>query len=335
METSTIETMDKVTTNDDVLTMPIIFGENDLNVNLDLMDSIIGQTEAIGKLKFYAEAHSMGCHMPTLLFTGSHGLGKTFLSEMLAKTLNREFILINASDIKSVESFKEFIMDKVSGINPKTVLIDESHELNDKVGTLLLSLLNPNKNGYNDMAYDNNHDLRYDFNKINLIFATTDAHAMLAPLKNRCKSVYFHPYENHELISILKMYLPDIDFDCDIEDLSWACRGRARDAYLLSDEIRRYCTMKKTKSLNGKGWNTLKMILSIHAYGLYTEEVNLLHVLADHNRISAKNLAAYVGRDIKSVEDELEPRLKELGFIGSDSRGRFLTDKGKAYVLAN
>jgi Holliday junction resolvasome RuvABC ATP-dependent DNA helicase subunit len=296
------------------------------------LDKIIGQEEARKKLSFFVDSNSNSTPFPTMLFTGSQGLGKTFMAQKVSNALGREFIDVNCSTIETTEDFiNGVLIEKVAGSTPKTILMDEAHTMTQEVTTNLLTLLNPNATNKNHIPYKN-WLIEYDFARINIIFATTDAHKIFKPLLNRCEEIYFHIYSNAELFRILSFYLPGIKIACDKEDISYACRGRARDAFALSQKVQRYCNKEGVNVFNGNDWNNLKDIFSIYPCGLKTEEVSLLKIIGESEQISSANLAVRMGVNIQNIESELEIRPRELGFIESGARGRILTDKGKKYL---
>jgi Holliday junction resolvasome RuvABC ATP-dependent DNA helicase subunit len=223
------------------------------------------------------------------------------------------------------------LIGKVAGDTPKTILMDEAQKLSTEVTTGLLTLLNPNATNKNVLAYKN-WLVEYNFARINMIFATTDAYKIFRPLVNRCEEVYFHIYTNKELFDILSMYLPGIKIVCDKTDIAYACRGRARDAFLLAQKIQRYCNKEGIKVFAKDDWNEVKDIFGIHPLGLKTEEVTLLKIISESEQISSTNLAVRMGVNVQNIESEIEIRPRELGLIESGTRGRILTDKGVEYL---
>ena len=72
---------------------------------LNNLEGFIGQESAIKKIKFYALSNCDETPFPTLLFSGSHGLGKTFLAEKVANVLKRDFVTVNCGSIKKKDTF--------------------------------------------------------------------------------------------------------------------------------------------------------------------------------------------------------------------------------------
>jgi Holliday junction DNA helicase RuvB len=170
--------------------------------------------------------------------------------------------------------------------------------------------------------------------KSNIIFATTDAHMMFKPLLNRCKEIYFNRYNEDELLDILKMYVGDIKLDCDLDTLAEACRGRARDAFSLSQDIIRYCSDLEDRTFIQEHWEELMNILDIHPMGINAQEMLYLKTIAESSPISSKNLAIKMGVNIENIEEELEVRPRELGLIETSSKGRSITEEGLKYLEA-
>jgi len=304
-------------------------------VNSAVLRDIIGQDDARKKLVFFVDSHSNETPFPTMLFSGSQGLGKTFMAEKISKALGRRLIEVNCTTIETDKQFiEQILLERVIGDKPVTLLLDESHKLSSEVTNLLLSFLNPNSDNANSVNYKH-LSIEYDLSKINVIFATTDAHKMFRPLVNRCEEIYFHTYNEDELYKILKLYLWDHTLKANKKDLALACRGRARDAFKLSQHIKRFCSMRDTNQLTKEGWSELKDIFGIYANGLSKQEVQLLKLIKDEGPISCRNLAIKMNVNENNIESEIEIRVKELGFIMSTSRGRCLTDEGEKYLLEN
>jgi len=322
-------------TNEERIIIPLVTQPSN-NLNLSAFDGIIGQAEAIKKLKFFVGSHSAVTPFPTMLFTGSQGLGKSFMSAKIAEALGRDLVEINCGTIEKAEDFiGKVLLDQVANGKGngrgKVILLDEAHQLSPEITTILLSILNPNSSNKNTIAYKN-WLLEYDFSNITTILATTDAHKVFKPLLNRCVEVYFHIYSNKDLFGIVQQYLGDITIEADRLDIAYACRGRARDAFILSQNIQRYCVMNRTDVLTQAGWEELRAIFSIHSMGLKTSELELMKALETSGPMSCNNLAIRLGVNPNNIESELEIRLRELGLIESSPKGRCLTNEGLEYL---
>jgi Holliday junction resolvasome RuvABC ATP-dependent DNA helicase subunit len=255
----------------------LINGNTHGEVCPETLNGVIGQSDAKKTLDFFIRSHSHDVPFPTLLFTGGHGLGKTYFSSLVTKSLNRKMIEINCGKIKTTKEFVDIILSRVVGNECKTILLDEGHELSDDITTLLLTMLNPNSENVNYIPYLNNTNLIWDLTKINVIMATTDAYQIFKPLRNRCQEIYFYPY-------------------------------------------------------NEKDLEELKNFLGYFPMGLKKNEIELLKIIQEESPISSANLAIRLMINESNVKEELEVRLRELGFINSTTKGRVVTDKGENYL---
>jgi len=312
--------------------VPLITGEDTYKINPDIFSGMVGQSEAVKKLDFFIASHCPKSPFPTMLFSGSQGLGKSYFAEKIAKALGREFVEINSAIVQKPKDFIQgVLMGRIFGESPKTILMDESHEMSDYVTTSFLTLLNPTKDNENDLAYLN-WTVKWDLSKINVIFATTDAHKMDRPLLSRCQEIYFNLYSNDELFEILEQYTEGIEITCNQKDIAFACRGRARDAFVLAQNIKRFCIMKGKSKFTNNDWKELKKIFGIYDMGLRSQEIMMLEILKDSSPISCRNLAVRMGLNEDNIQSEIEVRPRELGFIETSSRGRELTPEGIAYL---
>jgi Holliday junction DNA helicase RuvB len=310
----------------------LINGNTHGEVCPETLNGVIGQSDAKKTLDFFIRSHSHDVPFPTLLFTGGHGLGKTYFSSLVTKSLNRKMIEINCGKIKTTKEFVDIILSRVVGNECKTILLDEGHELSDDITTLLLTMLNPNSENVNYIPYLNNTNLIWDLTKINVIMATTDAYQIFKPLRNRCQEIYFYPYNEKDLYRIVKMYTKGIKLKCDKTELAYLCRSRARDAYVVSQNIIRHTNMKKDKDFCDKDLEELKNFLGYFPMGLKKNEIELLKIIQEESPISSANLAIRLMINESNVKEELEVRLRELGFINSTTKGRVVTDKGENYL---
>ena len=309
---------------------------------VDFNKRLIGQPEVAMKLMFFVESHSKETPIPTMLFSGSQGLGKTFTSHMVAEALGRKMIEINCGGLSDREQlFDDILLTQVHGDVPVTLLFDEAHKMPREVATELLTMTNPNDDFCNVVDYKN-CDIVFDMKKINIILATTDANMLLRPLVNRCEEIYFNLYSHSDLQEILEMYLGDCSIKASkstMTNIGYACRGRARTAFLLAQNIKRFCHREymktldvKSKTLKDEGWQALSKIFGIHPLGLNNKEIKLLKTIKEFNTLSCSNLAIKLGVTEDNIKDEWEQRPKELGLIKSTSKGRSLTNEGIKYM---
>jgi len=149
----------------------------------DSLDTFIGQKHLVGKDAILRNALEAGV-IPSMIFWGPPGSGKTTLANIISNKLSIPFIKISAvsSGVKDVKA----IIEKAR-FNPKTVLfIDEIHRFNKTQQDALLGAV--------------------EKGIITLIGATTEnpSFEVISPLLSRCQVYILKPLEEEELVSLLK-----------------------------------------------------------------------------------------------------------------------------------
>ena len=72
--------------------------------------------------------------------------------------------------------------------------------------------------------------------------------------------------------------------------------------------------------------------LNLHTYGIEKQEISILSSIRTHTNLSLYTICAITKVDQKQYLQFYEPHLLDLGFITKTSKGRSLTEKGKAFV---
>ncbi|MBW8050187.1 MAG: replication-associated recombination protein A [Cytophagales bacterium] len=149
----------------------------------DSLDTFIGQKHLVGKDAILRNALEAGV-IPSMIFWGPPGSGKTTLANIISNKLSIPFIKISAvsSGVKDVKA----IIEKAR-FNSKTALfIDEIHRFNKTQQDALLGAV--------------------EKGIITLIGATTEnpSFEVISPLLSRCQVYILKPLEEEELVSLLK-----------------------------------------------------------------------------------------------------------------------------------
>ena len=158
----------------------------------DSLDDFVGQSDIIGPKSFLRQAIAKQ-HLPSLLFWGPPGCGKTTLAKILAKSLKAEFFSLSAvsSGLKDLR----LIIDRARGnqiTDQKTVLlVDEIHRWNRGQQDALLPYV--------------------EDGTVILIGATTEnpSFSVNAALLSRCQVVVFRQLAAAEITVLLERALAD------------------------------------------------------------------------------------------------------------------------------
>jgi len=176
-----------------------------LRLRPETLEEFIGQKHILGEGKILKRA-IIAKRLPSLIFYGPAGCGKTTLGLIVAKSIEADFIYLNASFTSSVEVRKiiQTAKKKLEKESRKTILfIDEIHRFNK----LQQESLVPDTESAN----------------INLIGATiyNPAYYLIPSLISRAIVAEFKPLTKEDIIAILKRALTDKEKG--LGDMNIAC----------------------------------------------------------------------------------------------------------------
>jgi Holliday junction resolvasome RuvABC ATP-dependent DNA helicase subunit len=316
----------------------------------DIFPEIVGQEHTKKKLKFYLDSYHQTSLMPNVLLTAGKGCGKTLFAEKIAEQLleyqnkkpvmkadgvtpkKKSWIPLNAASIPNFRWFAEKVLVPHCVGKASTIFIDECSDLKEDVSTNLLTLLNPNTNNRNTLAFDE-VNLDIDFRLNTFIFATTNVEKMNEPLVNRLKRFELQPYTKSDLGKVIVKSIPDVSFmDGVLEDVASVVRGNCRRAVEMALDIKTY--LGSNTRFGNSEWSSLKKILSIRPLGLSDMEIQILEFLRDRSEgTSLTSLSAKTGLSRTALQQDYEMYLQSQSLMEiKNQHGRRITSRGMEYL---
>jgi len=295
---------------------------------------IVGQEKTKAKLNFLLEGFEQTKIMPHLLFVAPRGCGKTMIAQETAKIMNRnKNVIVNCSTIKNVKSFFNQIMLPYVYDKDTTIIFDEASELPRDVTMALLTILNPNTNNQNEFTFEDG-TYNFRFNQNSFIFCTTEAQKIFHALADRLYRIDMEDYSYISLGKIIQKNLKSktqfVELDV-IDEVASVCRGNARQAQSLANQISSYLMSKKSNKLTSGGWSEIKGKLSIYPLGLSEIELNIIKILKEHGEVRLTNLSAKTNLTKDMLQKNVEMYLMRNSLIEIRPTGRALTKKGHDY----
>jgi Holliday junction resolvasome RuvABC ATP-dependent DNA helicase subunit len=295
---------------------------------------IVGQEKTKAKLNFLLEGFEQTKIMPHLLFVAPRGCGKTMIAQETAKIMNRnKNVIVNCSTIKNVKSFFNQIMLPYVYDKDTTIIFDEASELPRDVTMALLTILNPNTNNQNEFTFEDG-TYNFRFNQNSFIFCTTEAQKIFHALADRLYRIDMEDYSYISLGKIIQKNLKSktqfVELDV-IDEVASVCRGNARQAQSLANQISSYLMSKKSNKLTSGGWSEIKGKLSIYPLGLSEIELNIIKILKEHGEVRLTNLSAKTNLTKDMLQKNVEMYLMRNNLIEIRPTGRALTKKGHDY----
>jgi len=295
---------------------------------------IVGQDKIKNKLNFLIEGYNKTKILPHLLFVAPRGCGKTLIAQKTANLLKREkTIIVNCSTIKNVKSFFNQIMLPYVFDKDATIIFDEASELPRDVTMALLTILNPNSTNQNDFTFDDG-TYTFRFNQNTFIFCTTEAQKIFHALLDRLYRIDLQDYSHGELGKIinsnLSMKNQSVKEDI-LNEVASVCRGNARQAQSMANQVSSYLASKNSKELDKTGWLEIKDRLSIYPLGLTEIELNVIKLLKEYGELRLTNLSAKTNLTKDMLQKNVELYLMRNHLIEIRPTGRALTKKGHDY----
>ena len=280
-------------------------------------DEYIGQDNLKVILKgFIRGCKNMNRTFPHMMIDGKAGTGKTTIAYLLAKYLGKDFVECNAVTLKSQQQ----LVDNIVNCNGGVFFIDEIHELDNDLSTLLLSILEDFKLSGRPLK------------KFTLLCATTEKGKLLKknkPLVERMKlPITLDPYTIEELTQLTKQYKektfpdqPEMSNDF-YKKIALNSRGTPRSAIRY---VESFIFMQLPIE-------EVFRIFGIIKDGLTKQDIKILKLLNEKEKgVGMKALCAFLGTSEANYQYTIEGYLIETGLITITTR-RQITDKGKEFL---
>jgi len=269
----------------------------------------VGQKNAIKNLKVYVEAARRREEpLDHLLLSGPPGLGKTTLSQIVARELGVNFrstsgpVISKAGDLAAL----------LTNLEPRDVLfIDEIHRLNPVVEEVLYPLIG----------------------------ATTRAGLLATPLRDRFGiPVRLEFYDTEELTGIVGRAAGKLDMDMPADgarEIARRSRGTPRVAGRLLRRVRDLSEHAGHARVDAAAADAALVRLGVDDIGLDRQDMRYLQALCEMfggGPVGADTLAAALSEARDALEDVIEPYLIQQGFLQRTPRGRVATPRAFAHL---
>ncbi|MGE0627962.1 MAG: Holliday junction branch migration DNA helicase RuvB [Hyphomicrobiaceae bacterium] len=302
----------------------------EVSIRPQCLDEFVGQEQARANLKvFVAAAKARGDALDHVLFVGPPGLGKTTLSQIMAKELGVGFRATSGPVISKAGDLAALL----TNLEDRDVLfIDEIHRLNPAIEEILY----PAMEDYQlDLIIGEGpaaRSVRIDLARFTLIGATTRAGLLTTPLRDRFGipvRLNFYTVDELQLVVERGARLLGAPMTPDgAREIARRARGTPRIAGRLLRRVRDFAAVDNARAINRDVADKALQALEVDSEGLDGLDHRYLNCIAkgyDGGPVGIETIAAALSEPRDAVEEIVEPYLLQQGFIGRTPRGRVLT----------
>ncbi len=296
------------------------------------LDDFTGQRSLRENLKVFIEAaRTRDEAMDHTLFFGPPGLGKTTLSQIVARELGVGFratsgpILQRAGDLAAI----------LTNLQPRDVLfVDEIHRLQPAIEETLYPAMEDFKLDLIIGEGPAARTVRIDLPPFTLIGATTRAGLLTQPLRDRFGiPMRLNFYEVDELFAIVRRGAQKLGFELSEDgamEIAKRSRGTPRVAGRLLRRIRDFALVAGVPADRRLADSAL-LRLEVDHLGLDAMDRRYLRRIAEHHNggpVGVETLAAALAESRDTLEEVVEPYLIQEGLVLRTPRGRVLGESG-------
>ena len=301
------------------------------------LDEFIGQEQARANLKVFVQAaKARGDALDHVLFVGPPGLGKTTLSQIMAKELGVGFRATSGPVISKAGDLAALL----TNLEDRDVLfIDEIHRLNPAIEEILY----PAMEDYQlDLIIGEGpaaRSVRIDLAKFTLVGATTRAGLLTTPLRDRFGipiRLNFYTVEELELVVTRGARVLGAPMTPEgAREIARRARGTPRIAGRLLRRVRDFAAVDGEPSITAPVADKALRALEVDNEGLDSLDHRYLNCIAknyDGGPVGIETIAAALSEPRDAIEEIVEPYLLQQGFVGRTPRGRVLTLKAYRHM---
>ncbi|WP_340149269.1 Holliday junction branch migration DNA helicase RuvB [uncultured Sneathiella sp.] len=317
---------------DDRLVSAAASGQDDIETQFrpQVLDDFIGQKQVRENLSVFIQAaKSRGEALDHVMFFGPPGLGKTTLSQIVARELGVNFratagpVITKAGDLAAL----------LTNLEKNDVLfIDEIHRLSPAVEEILYPAM---EDFHLDLIIGEGpaaRSVRIDLPPFTLVGATTRSGLITTPLRERFGiPLRMNFYEPDELKLIVargaRVLGVNLTEDGAIE-IARRSRGTPRVAGRLLRRVRDFAAVAGSDLVDAVKADAALNRLEVDKRGLDSMDRRYLGRIAHDfggGPVGVETLSAALSEPRDAIEDIIEPYLIQQGFLQRTPRGRLLT----------
>ncbi len=313
--------------------------EIDITLRPAVFNEFIGQRKIVDNLKiFITAAKSRAEALDHVLLTGPPGLGKTTLSNIIAREMGTNIKTTSGPVLEKPGDLAGLLTNLADG---DVLFIDEIHRLSTVVEEYLYSAMEDFRL---DIMIDQGPSARTIQIKIphfTLIGATTRAGLLTDPLRSRFGIVNrLDYYDKNDLLVVVLRSASILNIPTDEDgamEIAARSRGTPRIANRLLRRTRDFAQVKGDGRITLEIAKTALEALEVDQFGLDEMDKRILTTIIEKfngGPVGINTIATAVGEEPGTIEEVYEPFLIQQGFINRTPRGRLATNLAYRHIGA-
>jgi len=265
-----------------------------------------------------------------VLFYGPPGLGKTTLSQIIAKQSYADYTHLAGPTIERAAD----LVGILTHLKENEILfIDEIHRIPKKVEEYLYTAMEDYRIDFPTGSGSFAQTMNMKLEPFTLIGATTRPGLLSSPLRDRFGlSYHLDFYEYNELTEIVQNSSKILNLQIDEQsalEIAKRSRGTPRIANRLLRRIRDYIQVKNKKKIDLRSINESLEIEGVDSLGLDRLDRSYIKILSENfsgGPVGIEAITASLNEDQLTLIDVVEPFLLKIGFLLRTAQGRKLTN---------
>ena len=310
-------------------------GTNDLRPRR--FHDYIGQRDVVNSIQIAVEAAKRrGDTLDHALFHGPPGLGKTTISQIIAREMDTTLVHTSGPALERPADVVGILSNQKRG---DVLFIDEIHRLSHAVEEYLYSAMEDFRVDFITGAGAFAKTINLPLQKFTLIGSTTRAGMLSPPLRERFALTYhldFYSVPELSQVVVRSASILSVVIDgAGAEVIARRSRGTPRIANNLLRRVRDYAQVRGDGRINAEVAAEALLVEGVDELGLDRLDRLYLETLSKHyggGPAGINALAASANEEVQTLEDVVEPFLLKIGFIMRTSQGRRATPQGMMHV---